>query len=49
MPESFAEHAHVWNGTLHPCWQRLQLPSGLPFYHNWVTGKSASIWSHELW
>ena len=28
----------VWNGTPHPSWQRVVLPSGLPFYHNWLTG-----------
>ncbi len=28
----------VWNGTHHPCWQRVALPSGEAFYHNWNTG-----------
>lgn len=30
--------AAIWHGTLHPSWQRVLLPSGLPFYHNWMTG-----------
>ncbi|EIE20408.1 hypothetical protein COCSUDRAFT_67348 [Coccomyxa subellipsoidea C-169] len=29
----------VWNGTHHPCWQRVALPSGEAFYHNWNTGQ----------
>ena len=28
----------IWRGTPHPSWQQCLLPSGLPFYHNWMTG-----------
>ena len=39
VPECFAEARDVWNGTQHPSWQRIALPSGLPIYHNWNTGE----------
>jgi hypothetical protein len=38
-PESFAHDRAVWNGTQHPCWQRIRLPSGQQVFHNWCTGK----------
>ena len=41
LPECFADARSIWNGTQHPCWQRIALPSGLHIYHNWNAGERA--------
>ena len=38
--KSAVDSPTVWNGTPHPSWQRVALPSGLPLFHNWMTGMS---------
>lgn len=38
----------VWNGTPHPSWQRILLPSGLPFYNNYLTGTPILHCLHHL-
>ena len=40
--KSAATSSAIWNGASHPSWQRVTLPSGQPFYHNWMTGMAHS-------
>ena len=38
-----ASGAAIWNGTSHPSWEKACLPSGLPFFYNWMTGRKSTL------